>query len=155
MPTKFSTQEPRGCLGCLTTLCGVQRLPSEGRAARFLSNVPLSASIRLDASALVRDWLYSPSRPSCSVSVFKYDACAPVIGSSPETQSSGSFSVFDNGGGSTFGFSVVVMARPSCWFVPTNASRTTTFRSLEKSVTAGRGGLENSGRNVHLERVLV
>jgi DNA topoisomerase I len=60
---------------------------------------------RFDASALVRDWLNSPGRPSCSVSVFRYDACAPVIGSSPDTQSSGSFSVLDSGGGSTFGFS--------------------------------------------------
>jgi hypothetical protein len=42
-------------------------------AVRFLPSFDLSASIRLDASALVRFWLNSSCSPSCS-SVFKYEA---------------------------------------------------------------------------------
>jgi hypothetical protein len=76
---------------------------------RLCSSFALSASIRLDASALVKDWLNSPASASCSVNVFKYDACAPVIGSSPETQSSGSFSVFDPGEGAILGLSTVIL----------------------------------------------
>src|SRR4051812_6166228 len=36
----------------------------------------------------------SNGSPASSLSVFRYDACAPVIGSSPVFQSAGSFSVF-------------------------------------------------------------
>jgi hypothetical protein len=36
--------------------------------------------------------------------VLRYEACAPVIGSPSETQSSGSFSVLEFGAGSIFGF---------------------------------------------------
>jgi putative membrane protein len=36
----------------------------------------LSASIRFDASAFVRDGLNASGSPSCSVNVFRYDACA-------------------------------------------------------------------------------
>jgi hypothetical protein len=54
-------------------------------AVRFLPSFDLSASIRLDASALVRFWLNSSCSPSCS-SVFKYEAGAPVIQSSGEAR---------------------------------------------------------------------
>jgi hypothetical protein len=37
--------------------------------------------------------LNASGMPACSHKVFKYDACAPVIGSSPESHSSGSFLV--------------------------------------------------------------
>src|SRR4051794_37647259 len=47
--------------------------------------------MRRDASALVR--FSSKSTWASSLSVFRYERCAPVIGSSPVTQSSGSFSM--------------------------------------------------------------
>jgi len=50
-----------------------------------------SSSMRLDASAFVR--LSSKDSWASSESVFKYERCAPVIGSSPVTHSSGSFAM--------------------------------------------------------------
>jgi hypothetical protein len=56
------------------------------------------SSISFDASALVRLSLNSSGVPACSQRVFRYDAWAPVIGSSPETHSSGSFRVLSAAG---------------------------------------------------------
>src|SRR5437588_287987 len=61
--------------------------------------------MRLDASALVSDASKASGSCTCSDSVLRYDACAPVIGSSPDTHSSGGFSVLDRGSGSIFGLS--------------------------------------------------
>src|SRR5205807_2663344 len=52
-------------------------------------------SIRFEASALVRPSSYALGSCACSERVLRYEACAPVMGSSPETQSSGSFSVLE------------------------------------------------------------
>src|SRR4051812_10059967 len=52
-----------------------------------------SSSIFLDASALVRS--SSTSSPASVARVFRYDSWAPVIGSSPVVQSSGSLIVLD------------------------------------------------------------
>src|SRR4051794_30558991 len=49
-----------------------------------------------EASALVSFSLNASGQWACSQSVFRYEACAPVIGSSPETQSSGSFCVLES-----------------------------------------------------------
>jgi hypothetical protein len=50
------------------------------------------SSISFDACAFVR-FSSKASLCACSHKVFRYEAWAPVIGSSPDTQSSGSFSV--------------------------------------------------------------
>ena len=50
--------------------------------------------MRLDASAFVRSARKLSGSSHSSESVLRYEA-APVIGSSPETQSSASFSVFE------------------------------------------------------------
>src|SRR5689334_10110238 len=63
------------------------------------------ASIRLEASALVRFSSYASGSPASSLSVLRYEAWAPVMGSSPLTHSSGSFLL--GASGSSFGFSVV------------------------------------------------
>jgi hypothetical protein len=61
--------------------------PQNARASRILFLA------RFDASALVR--FASNSTPASWESVWRYEACAPVIGSSPVFQSRGSFWTFD------------------------------------------------------------
>ena len=57
--------------------------------------------MRFDASALVRFWSNASGSPASSLSV-EAGAWAPVIGSSPDTHSSGSFSVLVGGFGLLF-----------------------------------------------------
>src|SRR4051812_33254833 len=59
--------------------------------------------MRLDASALSRSGSKTSGSWVCSESVFRYEACAPVIGSCPVTQSSGSLIRFEFGSGLVFG----------------------------------------------------
>jgi hypothetical protein len=75
---------------------GDERFRTGGRFA-------LSASMRFEASALVNPGANASGSLHCSDNVLRYDACAPVIGSFPETQSSGSFSAFVFGLGSILG----------------------------------------------------
>src|SRR5947209_16266765 len=76
----------------LVLVCGVAR--SIGHVRSALSRI---SSISFEASALVRSSLNWSGVPACSHSVLRYEACAPVIGSSPDTQSSGSFCVLPTG----------------------------------------------------------
>src|SRR4029079_4809331 len=64
-----------------------------------------SLSMRRDASALLSFTSKAVGSPACSDNVFRYDACAPVIGSSPDTQSSGFLAVFEGSSGSSLGLS--------------------------------------------------
>src|SRR5688572_10401811 len=59
--------------------------------------------MRFEASALVRFGWNASSSWACSDSVLRYDVCAPVIGSSPDTHSSGGFSMLDGRSGTSLG----------------------------------------------------
>ena len=87
-----------------------------------------------------------------SESVLRYEACAPVIGSAPETQSSASFSVFELGAGSILGLgsftslSIITLtpqrAVPGLFEVQTR-HRTAGSELVNPSRTSGHSALQN------------
>src|SRR5262249_14064101 len=69
----------------------------------YSSSFALRTSMRFEASALVSRSLKASGSCACSAKVFRYDACAPVLGSSPETRRWGFFWAFEAGRVSALG----------------------------------------------------
>src|SRR3954463_14386065 len=114
--------------------------------------------MRCEASALVSVSSNASGSPHSSDSVLRYDACAPVIGSLPETHSSGGFSVLDGGSGSSFGFSFVGARRAASVMASLTACSQDVLLRSTPGVRAGsacdRGGAAYAALRLEVFSVL-
>src|SRR4051794_25652029 len=88
--------------------------------------------MRLDASALSSSGSKASGSWACSESVFRYEAWAPVIGSSPVTQSLGSLIWFEFESGFAFGFSTWRPGAVFLWVIATSVHVLFSHRTLTR-----------------------